>query len=661
MRQCANAHSNKNFVTTEEERGSRRAASALRAPAAVLLLLLLLVACASLSCASAQRLVVRYAPAQREQARAPRCALACARLLGAIYASGRKSATAPAALRRRRSCSARAELGCHAQVRRALLQSGYVVRMLSPKFPAFVVAYRGGGAQKEAEQEEEHMRRRRLSAAGALATQQAISTLSTLPGVLRVEEDAQVFLTPGRRELLAAEAPPQQQQLLQRALVQEGGRLQPEAVCSYSGPDVPAVSGSGSVEFTPYGLRALQALDPTMLEVSKSLSSKVRMKRWRHSRGRQARPAAPRAAGPTRWRRHLPLARAGCWAAGPAGPSLLWSCGQQGGPAFRRRCWRSHEHGAEQHRRRRLPQILYCIVDTGMDATHPDLPTATTTGCTGTGAGCAAAAWLRPPRGLQLLCCSCLAVTPGTATATAAGAPGRRRVLRPLGLRHGRARHARGGHHRSCAQRPGRHRRGGRGRAPLHLQRWACCWPALQRLPRLLCPAAAAVLGGHRQRRLPGLLAGAPAAEPASPLLPCAAFGRTGMYESELLPAFDNCTAELDRLKAAGYKDMKAVINMSLGRPGGAASLVDEAVNATYARGDVLLVASAGNDGSAGVGGAQRPPPCSHPCPVPPAARTLPCRGPPRRTAPPRGARLTPARPPASPRSSTGPPATQTW
>ena len=161
-------------------------------------------------------------------------------------------------------------------MQQALLDRGYVVRILSPKYSVFAVEYRGGG-QTMAEQEEEHMRRR-LRAGGAapqaLATAQAISTLSTLPGILLVEEDAQLFLA-GRRELLAA-APPPQQLLLQQALVQEGdSSLQPDAMCSYNGLDVPAVSGAGSVEFTPYGLKALQALDPLMLQTSKSLSSKV--------------------------------------------------------------------------------------------------------------------------------------------------------------------------------------------------------------------------------------------------------------------------------------------------------------------------------------------------------------------------------------------------
>ena len=70
---------------TGEERSRKRAraAAALQGLAAALLLLVL---CASLSCASAQRLVVRYAPSQRQQARPlpPSCAapFACTCLRG---------------------------------------------------------------------------------------------------------------------------------------------------------------------------------------------------------------------------------------------------------------------------------------------------------------------------------------------------------------------------------------------------------------------------------------------------------------------------------------------------------------------------------------------------------------------------------------------------
>lgn len=79
-------------------------------------------------------------------------------------------------------------------------------------------------------------------------------------------------------------------------------------------------------------------------------------------------------------------------------------------------------------------------------------------------------------------------------------------------------------------------------------------------------------------------------------------FGWWGsFYESDLLDAWDWCLAELDRLKSAVDPDMKLVVSMSVGGPGPPAPEIEAELNAHYARGDVLFVAAAGNDGTSDV------------------------------------------------------------
>lgn len=68
--------------------------------------------------------------------------------------------------------------------------------------------------------------------------------------------------------------------------------------------------------------------------------------------------------------------------------------------------------------------------------------------------------------------------------------------------------------------------------------------------------------------------------------------------ETALVSAWEYCVAELDALKASVSPDFKLVVSMSLGGDGEATGPIQQALDALYARGDVLFIAAAGNDGN---------------------------------------------------------------
>jgi subtilisin family serine protease len=75
-------------------------------------------------------------------------------------------------------------------------------------------------------------------------------------------------------------------------------------------------------------------------------------------------------------------------------------------------------------------------------------------------------------------------------------------------------------------------------------------------------------------------------------------FGDRGsFFESELVPAWDACLAELDRLKAELNPAMRLVVSMSVGGPVGQPEL-SSYLEAKFQRGDVLFLAAAGNSGT---------------------------------------------------------------
>jgi hypothetical protein len=129
-------------------------------------------------------------------------------------------------------------------------------------------------------------------------------------------------------------------------------RLEPQGACSSSVVDSSSGSG-GSLEWTPYGVHAVQALDPAILELSRSASSKVRS-----GAGRLAGPGALPACAMQQLR---------------ARPSGRWRGSLRAQPC---RCqWRP---GAPAHWNL---QVLYCIIDTGLDGAHPDLRQPALSGC----------------------------------------------------------------------------------------------------------------------------------------------------------------------------------------------------------------------------------------------------------------------------------------
>ena len=92
----------------------------------------------------------------------------------------------------------------------------------------------------------------------SLAAAAAVTQLSTIPGVVKVQPDKRLHL-------------------LQTQGLQPQGVFEPQGVCSSLYPDKSASNGS-SVEYVPWGLEAVQALDPAVLEASRSVASKVRRK-----------------------------------------------------------------------------------------------------------------------------------------------------------------------------------------------------------------------------------------------------------------------------------------------------------------------------------------------------------------------------------------------
>ena len=71
--------------------------------------------------------------------------------------------------------------------------------------------------------------------------------------------------------LASAGAPRKRLHLLQ----QPPGALGPQGVCSSLYPDKSASNGS-DVEYVPWGLEAVQALDPVVVAASRGMASKVR-------------------------------------------------------------------------------------------------------------------------------------------------------------------------------------------------------------------------------------------------------------------------------------------------------------------------------------------------------------------------------------------------
>jgi hypothetical protein len=134
----------------------------------------------------------------------------------------------------------------------------------------------------------------------AVSADTAMSALSRIPGILEVKLDRKIFMLQRHR-------PRQQQQPLQRALQRAARRakqqdvqrqtyrrrvlqqeqqesllqsteqqqlLQQQSTCPPQ--NLFSVSGyNGSVEYIPYGVRAVQALDPVVVQAGRDISSKV--------------------------------------------------------------------------------------------------------------------------------------------------------------------------------------------------------------------------------------------------------------------------------------------------------------------------------------------------------------------------------------------------
>ncbi len=73
-------------------------------------------------------------------------------------------------------------------------------------------------------------------------------------------------------------------------------------------------------------------------------------------------------------------------------------------------------------------------------------------------------------------------------------------------------------------------------------------------------------------------------------------------FMSDLEDAWKYCIAELDRLKSSISPDFKMVVSMSVGGNGDPLPAIETSPQAMlYARGDILFVAAAGNDGTGNV------------------------------------------------------------
>jgi hypothetical protein len=109
----------------------------------------------------------------------------------------------------------------------------------------------------------------------SMATAAAISSLSALPGITRVQQDKRVYLLHGSQQWLEGGHPMKaRHHSEQREQKQQHRRLealQPHSTC----PSLYRAVGNGSQEYIPYGVAAVQALDPVIIEASKNISSRV--------------------------------------------------------------------------------------------------------------------------------------------------------------------------------------------------------------------------------------------------------------------------------------------------------------------------------------------------------------------------------------------------
>jgi subtilisin family serine protease len=76
-------------------------------------------------------------------------------------------------------------------------------------------------------------------------------------------------------------------------------------------------------------------------------------------------------------------------------------------------------------------------------------------------------------------------------------------------------------------------------------------------------------------------------------------FGTAATFpESDFIVGWESCLKRLEAVKASlGNPNVKAVVSMSIGGPSGGSPLVQSYLERLYRRGDVLLVAAAGNNG----------------------------------------------------------------
>jgi hypothetical protein len=267
--------------------------------------LLLLCACASqlvAQPAAGERLVVRYRPGMQDQVRAPQG----------------HHRLAPGPGHTPLPCSASTRIrGRHttapAQVRQSLLAAGYTIRVDISQGSAFAVDKPGSGSGGVGDIKRGMALNPQLSgpeasaaggpanapdaggaAAGAEADEQpspqpggapleggslhlmstaaAMSALSALPGIVDVQPDRKIYLLQGRH------GQPGSGQAAQRRALQQLEQqrvLQPQNACLeqrlFSMQDF-----NGSVEYTPYGVGKVQALDPAVLQASKGIGSRVR-------------------------------------------------------------------------------------------------------------------------------------------------------------------------------------------------------------------------------------------------------------------------------------------------------------------------------------------------------------------------------------------------
>jgi hypothetical protein len=120
----------------------------------------------------------------------------------------------------------------------------------------------------------------------SMATAAAIRSLSALPGIARVQPDRRIYLLDSSRQgLEAGPRKKQRQHREQREQQQQHRRLEalrPQNVC----PSLPyARAVGGGEEYNTYGVAAVQALDPVLIEASKNISSKVGLPPARVSTG----------------------------------------------------------------------------------------------------------------------------------------------------------------------------------------------------------------------------------------------------------------------------------------------------------------------------------------------------------------------------------------